>query len=102
MKEIITDEFIRYKAGFINGKNSIIEMFIIGNEITFEDNEINEDTWYGYGYSDACNYYSEQIKNNVSLEDFNTKEDLNDCFYKRVSIVNSKENKEIPIAKFRI
>lgn len=33
MKEIISDEFIRYKSGFISGKNEVIELFKLGKLI---------------------------------------------------------------------
>ncbi len=105
MKEIITNEFIAYKAGFIAGKDEIIENYKLGQIIKLNEEKEAEETknWYTYGYEDGIHYYGELIDNqSLDLEKMNTKAAVKECFAERVIRMNAEEGKEIPIGKFRI
>lgn len=106
MQEIITNELIRYKAGFIDAKGRILVNYKVGKVI--ELNKIEEendviDVWYSYGYEDSLNYFSKLIdENKLDLENIKTNEIVKECFIKRVLKVNKDEGKEIPAVKFRM
>ena len=106
MKEIITNELIQYETGFIDGKFEIIEAFKLGKIMDLNESRLSEEmeeSWYNYGYQDGFNYFSDLIDNNsLDLENINTKKIMQECFTKKVIEINSKQNKSIPISKFRI
>ena len=106
MEEIITNELIRYKAGFIDAKGRIIADYAVGKVFNLnkkeDENEVI-DVWYSYGYEDSLNYFSKLIdENKLDLENINTKEIMKECFTKRVLKINKEEVKEIPAGKFRM
>lgn len=109
MDEIITNEFIAYKSGFIDGKCEILTQ-IVENEgmnlFVKETFGADEESWYSYGYDDGYNHYLSEFlttkKNPIGESRKNETEALKDCFAKRVIEINKSENKEVPIAKFRI
>ena len=106
MQEIITNELIRYKAGFIDAKGRILVNYKVGKVI--ELNKIEEendviDVWYSYGYEDAVIYFSKLIdENKLNLENIKTNEIVKECFTERVLKVNEENKKEIPAVKFRM
>ena len=107
MKEIITNEFIQYKSGFIAGKTEIIEAYKLGKMISLNQNEQeqeqeNLDSWYQDGYQDGFSYFSMLIDNQtLNLETINTKEIIKQCFTKRVTMKNQEQHQETPIGKFK-
>lgn len=106
MEEIIGNEFIEYKTGFIAGKSEIIEAISLGKIMNLNDNEDKfeeDDSWYTHGFNDGFNYFSNLInKNKLDLENINTRGIIKECFTKRVIDANKKENSQIPIGKFRL
>lgn len=106
MEEIITNELIRYKAGFIDAKGRILADYGVGKLINLnkieEENEVF-DVWYSYGYEDAISYFSKLIdENKLDLKNIKTKEIIKVCFTKKVLQVNREQGKEIPAGKFRM
>ncbi len=108
MKEIITNEFIQYKSGFLDGEYEILIAYKLGKIITLnqkEGQELNflEDSWYRDGYQDGLSYFSGLIDNQtLDLESINTKEIIKQCFTNRVMIKNQEQHQKIPIGKFRL
>lgn len=109
MEDIITNEFIAYKSGFVDGKCEILTQIVEneGMDIFVKESFSNEEeSWYSYGYDDGYKYYlNEYLKTkNIPLEESRKKENaaLKDCFVKRVAEFNKETNKEVPMAKFRI
>ena len=104
MKEIVSDEFIKYKAGFISGKHEIIELFKLGKLINSKSNSGNQKkSWYNYGYEDGFNYFFVLLKNNnFNFEEINIRNVIKESFLKRVIKINQNENKEIPVTKFKM
>lgn len=106
MEEIIGNEFIEYKTGFIAGKHEILEAISLGKIMNLNDNEDTfeeDDSWYTHGFTDGFNYFSNSInKNELDLENINTRGIIKECFTKRVIDANKKENSQIPIGKFRL
>lgn len=128
MERIITDELIRYKAGFLDGKDVILNIMeekeedrllrelagnkeidaLINNENSiFYKEDIGEESWYKYGYDDAYMYYLKQYIENgfITKDEFlRNKSDkvMQDLFVKRV-IKNNKENDtKVAFSKFRM
>ncbi len=106
MDEIITDEFIQYKTGFLSGKNEIIEAFTLGKVMDFNRKDayfLQEETWYYYGFLDGFTYFSDLIdEGKLDLEKLNTRKIVKECFTNRVMQENQRVDKEIPIGKFRM
>lgn len=106
MEEIIGNEFIEYKTGFIAGKGEIVEAISLGKVINLKDNEDtleDNDSWYVHGFNDGFNYFSNLIDNNkLDLENINTKNIVKECFAKRVMDANKNKDNQISVAKFRI
>ena len=109
MEEIITNEFIAYKAGFVDGKCELITQ-VFENEgtddfvkETFTD---EEESWYSRGYEDGYDYYLNEYlqTREMPVNESRTKENevLKNCFAKRIVDFNQSNNKEVPVAKFRI
>ncbi len=104
MKEIITDEFIRYKSGFISGKNEVIELFKLGKLINLnKKNENRTLSWYDYGFEDGFKYFFTLFKdNNFKLEDINMRMLVKESFLKRVIKINQSGDKKISVSKFKM
>ena len=104
MENITTDEFIRYRSGFMFGKDNAIKMTEIKSlELNLQDDDDNsKDEWFGYGYQDGFEYYYNKINKENYFEDSNAKKIINDAFYERVAKKNKDNNIEIPVSKFRI
>ena len=102
MQNMITDEFIRYKSGFMLGKHQAIEMIKMGIRTDLSDDSNNNDEWSNYGFEDGFEYYFDQINKEVPFDNINTREIIEKKFYERVEKVNKESNKEIPVSRFRI
>lgn len=105
MERIITDEFIRYKAGFISGKWDIIEAYKLGKIINPKEilEESNNSSWYNRGYEDGFNIYATMIDNgSLDLTLNNDNELINEGFLNRTTIVNKEEGSEVPFVKFKL
>lgn len=104
MKEIITDEFIRYKSGFISGKNEVIELFKLGKLINLnKKNENRTLSWYDYGFEDGFKYFFTLFKdNNFKLDDINMRKLVKESFLKRVIKINQSGDKKISVSKFKM
>ena len=104
MEEIITDEFIRYKSGFISGKNEVIELFKLGKLINL--NKKNENrilSWHDYGFEDGFEYFFTLFKNNnFNLDDINMRKLVKESFLKRVIKINQSGDKKISVSKFKM
>ncbi len=104
MKEIISDEFIRYKSGFISGKNEVIELFKLGKLINLnKKNENRTLSWYDYGFEDGFKYFFTLFKdNNFKLDDINMRILVKESFLKRVIKINQSGDKKISVSKFKM
>lgn len=104
MKEIIIDEFIRYKSGFISGKNEVIELFKLGKLINLnKKNENRTLSWYDYGFEDGFKYFFTLFKdNNFKLDDINMRILVKESFLKRVIKINQSGDKKISVSKFKM
>lgn len=104
MKEIISDEFIRYKSGFISGKNEVIELFKLGKLINLnKKNENRTLSWYDYGFEDGFKYFFTLFKdNNFKLDDINMRILVKESFLKRVIKINQSGDKKILVSKFKM
>lgn len=104
MKEIITDEFIRYKSGFISGKNEVIELFKLGKLINLnKKNENRTLSWHDYGFEDGFKYFFTLFKdNNFKLDDINMRILVKESFLKRVIKINQSGDKKISVSKFKM
>lgn len=104
MKEIITDEFIRYKSGFISGKNEVIELFKLGKLINLnKKNENRTLSWHDYGFEDGFEYFFTLFKNNnFNLDDINMRKLVKESFLKRVIKINQSGDKKISVSKFKM
>lgn len=104
MEEIITDEFIRYKSGFISGKNEVIELFKFGKLVNL--NKKNENrilSWHDYGFEDGFEYFFTLFKNNnFNLDDINMRKLVKESFLKRVIKINQSGDKKISVSKFKM
>ena len=105
MKELITEEFIHYKSGFLAGKSEIVESFLLGKVINLGKDEqtVKSSDWYQMGYQDGFAYFCKLIdENKLNLENMNPKNIIQVCFSERVIKQNQKEGIEIPIGKFKL
>lgn len=128
MERIITDELIRYKAGFVQGKDVILNIIeeseedrllrefadnkdinvLINNEdsIFYKEN-LGQESWYTYGYDDAYTYYLKQYIENsfINKDEFLKKGSdkvMQDLFSKRVVKMNKENGTMITFSKFRM
>lgn len=103
MEEIMTNELIQYKAGFIDGKNEIIELTRLGKIIDFNNQVAKTSTdWYDFGYKDAIDYFSDMVNKNMDIANIRVRDIVKDLFSKRVIMYNSLKKQEIPISTFKI
>lgn len=108
MKEIITNEFIRYKDGFIDGKWELIEAFQLGKIIDLnKDEEDLVDYWYNLGYEDGIQYFANLLDEDkyIDLDKINIVSTVKENFCNRViqyNEVNQESGKQIPIGKFKL
>lgn len=104
MKEIITDEFIRYKSGFISGKNEVIELFKLGKLVNLNKKTENRIlSWHDYGFEDGFEYFFTLFKNNnFNLDDINMRKLVKESFLKRVIKINQSGDKKISVSKFKM
>lgn len=105
MQQIITNEFIQYKSGFIVGKHAIIEAFKLGKIFSLqeESESIDDTSWYGAGYVDGVACFSKFIDDNcLNLEEIDTQRCLREGFTNRVLKKNEDGKEQIPIGKFKI
>lgn len=105
MKEIITDEFLQYKTGFISGKGIAVEIYKLGKMMDFNkiNQPENDKNWYFYGKLDGTKYFLEKfLLPDFDLATVNTKEVVTEKFVERVTEMNQNEASSIPIGKFRM
>lgn len=104
MEEIITDEFIRYKSGFISGKNEVIELFKLGKLVNLNKKTENRIlSWHDYGFEDGFEYFFTLFKNNnFNLDDINMRKLVKESFLKRVIKINQSGDKKISVSKFKM
>lgn len=103
MKEIITNEFIAYKSGFMQGKTDLMEALYCGKIVDLNSQKEEAENWFTYGEKDALDYYGKLVENHSEdINKVNTREVIKECFAERVIRMNAEQGKEIPIGKFRI
>lgn len=128
MDKIITNELIMYKAGFIQGKDVMLNIIeeseddkilreFIGNknvnelmnneDSIFYKEDLGDSSWYTYGYDDAYTYYLKQyIENGYIKEDEYLKNGsdriMQDLFTKRVIKMNEENGTMVASAKFKM
>lgn len=104
MEEIITDEFIRYKSGFISGKNEVIELFKLGKLVNLNKKTENRIlSWHDYGFEDGFEYFFTLFKNNnFNFDDINMRKLVKESFLKRVIKINQSGDKKISVSKFKM
>lgn len=104
MKKIITNEFIQYKAGFLDGKTQVLKN-ILNLSDSFLGKDGLEDGWYQWGYEDGFSFYMKTY-----LKDLEIKEQfyerkflaqlLEHCYAQRVMRINEEYKNEVAISKF--
>lgn len=103
MEEIITNELIQYKTGFVQGKNDLVELTKLGKYIDINTQETNMPSlWYAYGYQDAISYFSNKLKNHEEINNLRVRDILKTCFAKRVLMHNAKNHEEKPVSTFKL
>lgn len=65
LKKILTDEYLDYKMGFVNGKNDALTTIISGIPTEEFPNEYN---WYTLGYDDAFSFYYDYCISNGAID----------------------------------
>lgn len=106
MKKIINNELIQYKAGFIDGKHDILEQIVVQESDIFVKKDL-DDSWYGYGYNDAWNFYLKEYlqKGFIDSKLISTKYTnklMQASYTDRVVEFNKEKGENIPIGKFII
>lgn len=109
MEEIITNELIAYKSGFISGKHNVLELLMTNNidAIELASDDLQEDNWFSYGYQDCLQYFLNSYLQNkmiapklLAQETF--QEILRECFTKRVLQYNQENNTAISVTKYKL
>lgn len=103
-EEIITDEFLNYKKGFVNGKSDFLTS-ITSNTIL--ENFSNNEDWDSIGYEDGFNLYLDYyIENNVIPIELILGEEayqiIKVSFIERVIEYNQNAIENIPAIKMKI
>ena len=96
MDEVLyPDIFYEYKEGFANG---IIDLIIKLNNGVDSTSELQYNSFWDLGYSDAYNYYSHQLleSNNKKIELSNIFLIINEFYIKRIEQYNQITKDEIP------
>lgn len=121
MDKVINNELIAYKSGFGDGKLDILKQISSNSDncmfIKNDSNDIKEamfvkpvfdvEGWYSYGYDDSYNYYLKwYLENGYISEELITRNHENKImeysYANRVIEFNQKNDKEVPIGKFRM
>lgn len=128
MDRIITNELIMYKAGFMQGKDVMLNIIeeseddkilreSIGNkninelmnneDSIFYKEDLGDPSWFTYGYDDAYTYYLKQyIENGFIKTDEYLKNGsdriMQDLFTKRVIKMNEENGTMIASTKFKM
>ena len=93
MLEVSENSFLSYKKAFIEARDAIIKFYRLGREPYFEERN-SEDIWQEYGYQDGFNYYATIIKTRVfDLEGAHTIDEIQDCFQKRIKLLNEEQER---------
>lgn len=104
MEEIITDEYIRFKAGFLDGKQEVFRVFALGGQIYLDDLYDSReclDEWYSRGFKCGIDTFYGIIEEQ-SKSDVNTQELIKKSFTEEVVKLNQEEKQNIPIGKFKM
>ncbi len=106
MKEIITDEWIAYKSGFLGAKQELSENIYFGEADIFERETLGEETWFSRGYEDCYQYFEKKsVEEPITTDMLCNSEEIakimKECFTKRVSQINQKEGTAIPAVVVR-
>lgn len=91
--DILANNFIEYKEGFMEAKNNIIKNYKLGN--SYDNNDIKENSykneWHNYGYEDGIQYFTDLLyAKKLDLEGMHELEDLQECFTRRISRLNEE------------
>lgn len=65
IRKILTDEYLKYKSGFVNGKNDALTTIISG--IPTEE-FLEKYDWYTLGYDDAFSFYYDYCISNQAID----------------------------------
>lgn len=103
-EEMVMEEFLEYKYGFINGKNSYLNLVRYG--VTFMES-VDTNNWYGMGYEDGYVFYSECGALDSSIPDsFIVGEDveiiIKDNFADRIIDYNMRNNTCVPMVRYKM
>lgn len=106
MKKIITDEFIAYKSGFLDGKQDFYKQ-VLEDSLVYEPILKEDDDWYSKGYNDGYNYILELFLNNnrpslEALQSMVDKKIIDNKFVDRVLAYNKDSDLMVSIGKFRM
>ncbi len=107
MEEIIQNEFIAYKAGFIDGEGDALLQIheANGDNVFLKENFSTDETWYSRGYDDGFNTSIRKYLRTKKMPVMNkekTNKKIKEFFAIRIIAFNQNNNKMIPVAKFRI
>lgn len=106
MERIITDEFIAYKSGFLDGKQSFY-LQLLKNVSTFFKEQEETENWYSKGYNDGFEYCLYLYLNNnkpdlESLQKMFDKKMIEESFFKKVSEYNESNDSKVVVGKFKM
>ena len=101
MKEIVSDEFIQYKTGFLAGKEKLIEFTRLGVALDFHKEEVMP-LWYRFGYLDAITYFSEVFQAGEDILSIRISSVIKELFMNRVIAFNKETGEEISMGSFRL
>ncbi len=109
MEEIITNEFIAYKSGFISGKHKVLE-FLTTNDIEnlmLDPDNPQEENWFSYGYQDCLQYFlNSYLQNKMVVSTLLNKETfleiLRENFTKKVLQYNEENHTNISVGKYKL
>ena len=101
--EVLADNFLAYKDGFMEAKERIIMNYKFGKAIDLDNmsNGLNSNEWHDYGYKDGIAYFLPLIESRrLDLTGRHELEYMQDNFSQRVIAVNEEvEQNTIKVSK---
>lgn len=102
IKEIVSDEFIQYKTGFVAGKEKLIEFTKLGVGLDFQKEEDVTPLWYRFGYLDGNTYFSDVILSGKDILSIRVSSVIKELFMNRVIAFNKETGEKISMGSFQL
>ncbi len=101
--EVLANNFLAYKEGFMEAKKSILMNYKFGKTIDLDSmsNGLNSNEWHDYGYKDGIAYFLPLIvSKRLDVMDNHELEYIQDNYSQRVIAVNEEvEQNTIKVSK---